>query len=546
MKKTISINISGYAFVIEEGAYSRLRKYLETIRSYFTSADGVEEIMTDIELRIAELFKERLDNKREVVDESDVEHVIAVMGQPEAFIGEDADEEQEQTTSKKSNRRRRVFRDPDHKTLGGVSSGIAAYLGTDPVWIRLLFVLLTIGGLAGIPIYIILWIIMPEAKTAAEKLEMRGEPVTAENIGRKVSESFENVKKNVSGLTDSEKAAAAGNRAKNWFEEFFIFIGKLILLFLNFLGKLIGILFIFIAVALLVAFTMAIFGVGDANLIVIGSERYPLAAVEEIARLVMVPGGSWLWLIIALIVVISIPLIALIYAGIRLLFGIKGNVRGIGAGLAILWIIGVIGLFASATSTATDFSNDEEFAEVISLEAVTSDTLYLGVANDPHFSRHLTPGDDDDIFLEMIKIDGDKVWMGNPSVDVVVNPRDTIFEIAIFRTSHGATKKEAIERAENINYSLHQNGNTIEFEPFFNFPKDDRFRDQRVFIEVRVPEGKSVHFSDDLDRVIYDVKNTTNTYDGDMVGKTWTMLSEGLTCLGCDSGEIKSKWRKSR
>lgn len=546
MNKTISINISGFAFIIEDTAYQRLQKYLATIRSYFTSADGVDEIMTDIELRIAEIFRERLDGNREVVDNSDVEHVINVLGQPEAFIDEDAEPTANASESRERNRRRRIFRDPDHKSIGGVASGIAAYFGTDPVWIRLAFVILTLGGLAGIPIYIILWIIMPEAKTAAEKLEMRGEPVTAENIARKVSESFDQVKKNVSGLTDSERTAETGRRARNGIEDFFAFIGNLLLLFLKFLAKLIGIVFILTAVILLVAFTMALFGVNDANLIVIGSERYPLAALEQIARLVMVPGGSWLWLIIALILVVLIPLIGLIYAGIRLLFGIRGNIKGIGVGLAVLWIIGVIGLVASATSTATDFSNQEEFAEVIPLDAVSSDTLFLKVAPDEHFSKHLTPGDDDDIFLEMIKIDGETVWMGNPSVNVVVNPRDTIFEIAIFRTSRGATKKEAIERAEHINYSLQQDGDAIEFEPYFNFPKQDRFRDQRVFIEVRVPEGKSVHFSENLDRVIYDVKNTTNTYDGDMVGKTWTMLSDGLTCLSCDPESIKSKWRKSR
>lgn len=546
MNKTISINISGSAFIIDEVAYHKLQKYLNTIRSYFTSADGVDEIMTDIEIRVAEIFRERLDGKREVVDNSDVEHVIAVLGQPEAFIDEAAEESHEPHTRRPGrNRRRRIFRDPDHTTIGGVASGIAAYFGIDPVWIRLIFVLLTIGGLAGIPIYIILWIIMPEAKTAADKLEMRGEPVTAENIGRMVTESFENVKKNVGGLADSKRAAEVGNQAKNGITEFFVFIGKLLLLLLRAVVKIFGLVLIIIGVILAIAFVSSLFGVGDTNILSIDNHTYPLSDLLNFSRLVVdVQYLGW-WFSASVLIAVIVPIIALLYSGIRMLFNLRHRIMGLGIGLSVIWVIALFTLLTVGLKTGKEFSVEKEFSEITALPLLASDTLYLDVTADPYFSAHFHPGSGIPVF-DCTRIEDQTVYAGNPTVNVVENVRDTIFEIAVFYSARGSNQAEAIQRAENISYHFEQKDEKVSFQPYFSFPEEDKFRNQSVHVEVRVPAGKSVHFSQHLDRVIYDIQNTTNTYDGDMVGHTWTMLSEGLTCLGCDSDQIKSKWRKSR
>ncbi len=544
MNKTISINISGFAFIIDETAYHRMQKYLTTIRSYFTSADGVDEIMTDIEIRIAELFRERLDDTRQVIDESDVEYVISILGQPEAFIDEGAEEIHHSPSGTTRRKRRRIFRDPDHKSVGGVAAGIAAYFGTDPVWIRLAFVLLTLGGLAGIPIYIILWIIMPEAKTAAEKLEMRGEPVTAENIARKVSESFEKVKKNVGGITDSDQESDVGRRARTGVEDVFIFIGKVLLLILKAIVKIVGVIFIIIAVALSFAIISLLLGVGDANLLQIDNQSYPLSHIIDFSHLVISPMNIGWWFTVAFFVTIIIPMIALLYSGFRLLFGMKHKIKGLGIGLSVLWFIGFFILLTVGFKTASDFAERQEYSEIVSLSEMPGDTLYLDVLPDTYFSEHYVHGSYSPVF-EMSKIEGDVVHLGYPKVNVVENVQDTIFEIAVFRSARGANLSSAIERAENIDYHFDISEHTVSMQPYFSFPKNNRFRSQAIYVEIRVPAGKSVHFSEDLDRVIYDVKNTTDTHDRDMVGTTWTMLTDGLTCLGCDPDKIKSKKRKS-
>lgn len=535
MKKTVSINISGFAFVIEEEAYAALQKYLTTIRGYFTSDDGVDEIMTDIEIRIAELFKERLGEQREVIDQSDVFFIIGVLGQPEAFIDEETDESSESEQHKSGKRRRRrIFRDPDHKSIGGVASGLAAYFGIDPIWMRLLFIILTFGGFSGIPIYIIMWIVMPMAKTASDKLEMRGEPVTAENIGRTVSESFEYVKKNVGDLGKETRQPG------RVIEGIAIFIGNLILLIFQFIGRLLGVIFTIVGITLLILFISSFFGFDGLNIISFGDNSYSLSQFGDISQLIIVSDNLRFWFFVALFVTILLPILGILYGGVAMLFGLKRKAKGISIALIVVWFIGLFGLISLGLSAGNSFKMQEEYTTTKPLNQVTSDTLLLTVHGPDAFSPRFKPRSNN-FNVEMIKVDGENVIVGNPKLNVVENARDTIFEVVVYRSARGLTRKEAIANAENIVYTYTPKGNTVEFSPNLTFPKSDGYRNQMVYVEVRVPLGKSVHLDRNMSRIIYDIKNTTNTYDGKMVGKTWTMLSNGLTCLQCDAEDERNR-----
>ena len=196
MNKTININLGGIFFHIDETAYQRLKRYLDAIRkSLSDDPQGREEIITDIESRISELLSERIKDARQVVSDSDIEEIIAVMGQPEDYM---VDEELfnegasgSKSYSKNTSYTKKLFRDGDDKFLGGVSSGIGHYIGIDAIWIRLLWLVLAFGYGVGFVVYFILWILLPEAKTTAEKLQMEGEPVNITNIERKIREEFE-------------------------------------------------------------------------------------------------------------------------------------------------------------------------------------------------------------------------------------------------------------------------------------------------------------------------------------------------------------------
>lgn len=194
MKKTLTINLAGMVYHIDEDAYQKLRSYLDSLEKKLKHEDDFKDIIMDIEARISELLNEKLDGKRQVVIMDDIKSVIVILGEPEVISSEDSSFESTGNYSRKSYRR--MYRDPDSRIFGGVCSGLAAYWNMDPVIIRVVFVVLAIVGGSGLLIYLILWIIMPEAQTTAQKLEMRGEAVTIDNIKKFFRDEYENVKRN--------------------------------------------------------------------------------------------------------------------------------------------------------------------------------------------------------------------------------------------------------------------------------------------------------------------------------------------------------------
>ncbi len=191
MKKSFSVNLGNRVFNIDEDAYLKLSSYLERIEGHFSDLKEREDILNDIELRISELFSERLGVNKQVITLDDVNEVIRIMGDPNEIGG--IDEDPGPTRERRSGKRR-IYRDPDDRMLGGVCSGLAAYTNMDPVIIRLIFVVLLFMGV-GVLAYLILWIVVPEARTTAQKLEMRGDTVNTSNIGNFFRDEFESVRK---------------------------------------------------------------------------------------------------------------------------------------------------------------------------------------------------------------------------------------------------------------------------------------------------------------------------------------------------------------
>lgn len=211
MKKTLTVNLGGTVYHIDDDAYRLLDDYLANLKHFFRKQEGAEEIVNDIEIRIAELFAEKVSAGKQVITIADVEEIIARVGKPEDFgVSDDESEphKKEQTASSgqgytRTTTARRLFRDPDNKLLGGVASGLAAYFDWDITLVRILMiVLLFVPYCPMIILYIIGWIIIPEARTAAEKLSMRGEAVTIENIGKTVTDGFERVADGVNNFVN--------------------------------------------------------------------------------------------------------------------------------------------------------------------------------------------------------------------------------------------------------------------------------------------------------------------------------------------------------
>jgi phage shock protein PspC (stress-responsive transcriptional regulator) len=191
MEKTLNINIGGMIYHINEDAFHILNQYLEKIKDEIKDLEGSQKIINHIELRIAELIREKLPNIRQLVTSEIIQEIILIMGKPEDISGW---KNPKNTYSGKKSYRR-MFRDPDKRIMGGVCSGLGAYWNLDPTLIRVIFLILTIFGMAGAIIYLICWIVLPEARTAAQKMEMRGEEVTINSIIDFFKSEFDNVKR---------------------------------------------------------------------------------------------------------------------------------------------------------------------------------------------------------------------------------------------------------------------------------------------------------------------------------------------------------------
>ncbi|HCC69866.1 MAG TPA: hypothetical protein DEQ09_01735 [Bacteroidales bacterium] len=190
MKITVSINIGGMAFHIDEDAYTELKIYLRNLQRYFAKEPSSAEIMSDIEARVADLLKVRINDYKQVVTIQDVREVMSILGTPEDISDESG------TGKVKAGNvgYHRMYRDPDNRIIAGVCSGMAAYWRIDPWIVRVIFIVISLPGGLGIFIYLILWIVLPEAKTTAQKIEMKGDAVNIQNIKDSVKQEFDNVK----------------------------------------------------------------------------------------------------------------------------------------------------------------------------------------------------------------------------------------------------------------------------------------------------------------------------------------------------------------
>lgn len=194
MKITVSINLGGYSFNIDEDAYAELKMYLRNLELHFAKEESASEILSDIETRMAELFRIKITGYKQVINIEDVKQVISVMGTPEDISDSEGPSSREKFTTHGYHR---MYRDPDNRVIGGICSGMGAYWNIDPVIIRIIFILLALTGGVGVIVYLILYIVLPEAKSTTQKIEMKGAPVNIHNIKEAVKKEFDSVRKNM-------------------------------------------------------------------------------------------------------------------------------------------------------------------------------------------------------------------------------------------------------------------------------------------------------------------------------------------------------------
>ncbi len=526
MNKTLTINISGIVFNIEEDAYETLKSYLGKIKAHFRNEEGCEEIVADIEARLAELLKAKMHAGKQVLVMADINDAISVMGQPEDFSengSEDNKKQESQSSAHQQNyygnKRRRVFRDPDSNILGGVCSGIGNYFDIDPLWIRLALVIMFFGFGSGMILYIVLWIIIPEAKTTAEKLEMRGEPVDVNTISKTIKDEAENLKNKARDFGNDvrDRVSNKDNTGK-----FVDLLRQVFSTIFNIIGRIIGFFFIFIGIVLFVGLFSVLFGFGKIDNLTTGEFMNSFAGEDF----------PMFWTKFGLVLAVGIPCAMLIYKGMKMLLNIKYHNRWINIGAGIGWVSGLILCFCIGANFANQFSDDAMLKQQADVRWTSGDTLYLKAY--PNYNKS-----DSDIDFSVdngrwhINNEGKATtWWAKPRVRVITSENDSLY-VFVIKSADGEIKTEAAKRAKNISYNLVQQDSVIMLDKYFSFPATDKFRNQETEVLIKMPRNKTIYFDLSVKNLLYDVDNTNEIYDEEMVGKYWVMTDNGLTCVNC-------------
>jgi phage shock protein PspC (stress-responsive transcriptional regulator) len=648
MKKVININFQGRVIPIEETAYDLLKEYVESLRRYFANEEGRDEIINDIEGRIAELFSERLKGGVTCITDDDVNAVIASMGRPADFEAESGESMAGSTYSEQSNTntgstftastgRGRLYRNADDKILGGVCSGLGNYLKIDPVVLRILFVVLiaplfwvyillwiiipaqsiqsntmkrlyrdpdhkVIGGVCGglaayfnidvwIPrlifalpfflglisggfnalfgdwdfgymprvitgsfgstllvTYIILWIAVPEAATAADRLEMRGERIDLNSIRNTVKEDMQNFRTRAEkwGAEVKETASNIGARAQSFGQsaatQARTFTGEVAPVARrtgNGLGHLIRVLFKAFFFFIAAIFALSLFGV------LIGILFSGFAFIPFKSFLLE---GFWQNLLSwsTLFLFLGIPLIALITWLIRRIMGVRSQRHYLGYVFGGLWIIGLVSAVLLTGMIARNFKNRSNLPEQeIAIVQPSNNKLYIDLQGadwrrqqgdffgvqfeDNDFPFHTLTSDS--VMLRFVRIK-------------IVKSNDSAFHVYEVNKSRGRSVASANATASRINYSVQQRDSALYVQRGFAISEKDKFRSQEVLVVVEVPVGGKFQFDPSIQNA--DLRVSTQGTDWEhyytpTADVEYTMMPDGRTQPTADLDPVELK-----
>lgn len=474
MKKTLNIHLGKQLFTIEEDAYESLQSYLKRLEKSFVNEEGVSDIMEDIEMRFAELLKDYLGPLSQVVTLIEVNRAIESLGEPEDI--QDEETAQSAQNSSKTNTSyeqnsgpKRMFRDTDNGMLGGVASGLAEYLNIDPVIVRAALVIFLFLGF-GFLLYIILWAIIPAAKSPSDRLQMKGKPVNIDTLKEEVEKAASRIKNDAVNAAEKFKSGtnSAANQTKN---------------LLRLLAKIIGIFFIMGSVMWLIGFSLIITGIID---IVPTSGDNGFSSLYEFLKLISPIDKSFMTIWTSVLMIgFAGPLLG-IAIGLRLTvenlskhfkwsFILLPVIIGIGIILGILGGINSARDYAvSAKTPVMSISKD--------LNELIVDEMPLMINN----SR--VEGSDG---IEFLSIHNNKIQEEGIHI-IYKESKDSLFHIYQKFKSRGYDMAAAHERNTHMKHHINLIDNKLLISPFYTFPTKDGLRDQEVEVIIEVPKGKKL------------------------------------------------------
>lgn len=520
MKKTVRINISGQVFNIDDDAFLQLEAYINEINRRFGNQEEGDEIVSDIESRIAEIFHERMFEGKDVVNIEDVEYVIDTMGTPEEISEEDEPIDEEASVHSPG-KKRRMYRDIDNKLIAGVCSGIAAYFNIDVIIIRVLFIILFFVGYGSMAvIYILLWIFVPSAITTAQKLEMRGEDVTISNIEKSIRDEFDGVRRNFEKFTKSKKYENVKTGADR------VLHGSinLIEVILKIIMKFIGVIFIITGFISFSALAISLFFSRTFLRPAFVFDDIP--PINEVLTL-FGTNTEINFSLFAIFILIGIPFLVLTFIGLKLMIKFRSNNLTIGLVALGVWIIALSSLIYIGFNHISKFRAKGKAIKTESL-SYNRDTIYVQLnENVGEIYDKIEIYDFENHQMTAAFFDGEFKVFGETDFDIK-RSMDDKFHIEIVKAARGSTRNDAKEEAEMIEYNWNMLDTSIVVHPYYFIGENNQWRRQELSFILRVPIDKTVYLKDNLEKVLNDVNNINNFWDYEMGGKFWKMTRNGL------------------
>jgi phage shock protein PspC (stress-responsive transcriptional regulator) len=641
MKKVININFQGRVVPIEEAAYDILKQYVESLRRFFANEEGRDEIINDIEDRIAELFAEILKKGSSVIADEDVNTIIASMGRPEEFEAEEASVKSQlggegtssgagyQQTTEEPTPRGRLYRDETDKMLGGVCGGVANYLRIDSSLVRILFAIITFGGfgagfllyillwiilpkrslernvvrkrlfrnpedkvIAGVAsglsayfniavwiprlifafplvigiltsilrnafwdfdpfpsvvfgsfggtlfiVYVILWAVIPEARSASEKLEMKGEKVDLNTIKNTIQEDLKGF-----GARAEKWGKDVGEKAGQWGKEFGESVGTAgvkVTTDFSQMGKKGGNRFLQVIGVLIKAFFLVVAGV-IAFALLMGIIFGSIKGFDFVPLKDYLLEGFWQNFLVwpTIILFIFLPVIGLITWITRRVMKVQSGKHYLGWIFGGLWTLGWICAICLGAGIGGNFSKQvsEKFPVSITQPSTQTLTVRLGEEPGKFYPYHVFDDDhNDEIF--MLTKDEDSMLIKRVTIEVAKSD-DSLFHAYVIKISRGGGIAEAEEKMQKISFDVTQIDSVLSMQKGFTITKGSKFRDQRVALVIEVPVGKKILLHENLGW--YDLFDLTfergryNRHDYDKrfysarLGKVYVMTASGL------------------
>lgn len=477
MKKTVTINVHGTMFHIDEDAYAMLHEYLQTLENHFNVDESTREIMSDIEARISELLRMKIKRPEQVVTIQDIEEIIKIMGTPEDF-GIHADASKKTSENSESKKFKRLYRDEDGRMLGGVCAGMAYYFAVDVVLIRVLFILSFF--IAGPLLYLAAWIIIPKAVTTSQKVEMRGEKIDVEAIKARFKQGIHDVKET---STQFVRQTWKDNKVSAFFIELSSYMLRAILT---------------VSLLIVIALCVALFaGVSFSWIDMTTFVSIFPQGVDTFVRYLFSDATQSNFVFIGTIVLISLPILLLFWGIFSLLLGFKRNTKLWGYVVFVIWFSGFCMIGFGGYGVYLDFTKREVVTQTTTVASQAKEFIIFKEGFAHNYQCNYIGNNVKQVkqwaCIECIE---QTICAAKVDLEVKYEKQDSI-TVQVFTIARGKTSEIAKSRAQSLTFEPTISDSTITIPKYVALEPQNQWRNQTVQVFVTLPLGTKYSVRED-------------------------------------------------